>query len=60
MDMKKIEECNGKQVLLKFKNGRTISGTVRGNRDAGFTVKLGVLQIPLNPEELARITPTLG
>lgn len=60
MDMNEIEGYSGKQVLLKFKSGRTISGIVRGDRGAGFTVKLGVLYIPLTPEELVKITPLLG
>lgn len=60
MDMNEIEGYSGKQVLLKFKSGRTISGIVRGDREAGFTVKLGVLYIPLAPEELVKIIPLLG
>ena len=60
MDMNEIEGYSGKQVLLKFKSGRTISGIVRGNLETGFTVKLGVLHISINPEELVKITPLLG
>jgi len=51
-----IDEYSGRQVLLKFKNKRAISGLLQGDRDTGFTLKLGVTQIPIDPEDLLRVT----
>lgn len=51
-----IDEYSGRQVLLKFKNKRAISGLLQGDGDSGFTLKLGVTQIPIDPEDLLRVT----
>jgi len=52
----KIDEYSGRQVLLKFKNKRAISGWLQGDSEVGFTLKLGVTQIPVRPEDLLRVT----
>lgn len=53
----KIDEYSGRQVLLKFKNKRAISGLLRGDADAGFTLKLGITELPIDPEDLLKVTP---
>lgn len=50
--MNKMKNNVGKNVSVKFKRGRVISGVLRGDIESGFTVKLGVLYIPLDPEEI--------
>lgn len=43
----------GKAVITKFKNGRSISGTL-SEKDGVFTVKLGIQHLVVDPELLAK------
>jgi hypothetical protein len=54
--MNNLREYDGKSVLLKFKSRRTTSGVLRSDGEGGFNLKLGILLIPVDPDELQSIT----
>lgn len=50
-----LAEMNNSNVVIKMANGRAISGFLK-NDGSGYTVKLGVLHIPLDPRDVVKVS----
>lgn len=50
-----VEAFINRKVIVKFVNGRTISGLLK-NDDLMFTIKLGVKHIIVNPIDVVHVT----
>lgn len=50
-----LKKFTNTAVVIKLKTGRVISGTLR-EEDNHFTLKLGVLHLPIEASKISRIT----
>lgn len=53
--LNKMIEYDSKNVIVKMKNGRVLSGLLVSNRE-GFTLKLGINHLELDPGAIAKIS----
>jgi hypothetical protein len=51
----KMDTLVNSMVVVKFNNGRTISGVLRKEPNGSYTIKLGTKYLPIQPETTKRI-----